>query len=1033
MDRIWENLDAAATPTAAVSAANQTVSAASNSSVATPQNSSELTSDDMNDVIKVLTDLDEYAEAVRNDKVGELTSVQDVSKVVDKATLANEKFVRLNAHQAELENRFEALHRRINKLRCLRMGAHITDELTAIREYSDSVAPLPQQLPPPPPTFSSSPKINPFNLGIRPHLNMPDGVMLPSVPAMPTTPPPPIALPTTPDIKIKEEIDEQKTSTRPPLPLSVPVKKVPRCPAPSIEDKSRCDEVLGQLESNLRHLVETHDSEATESSSGGESCDEFDNFSARSERTAPIKKRAKWAWLSRRASIASKWTWLTAQISDLEYRIRQQTDFYRQIRAAKGAVALGEPTVSWPAHAKKAVQGATPTEVPLSCRPPTRDYSRVDSTGRKIIIKEPASPVLSSVPPEDDDTFSACRTRPIKTLRRRRIIATMSLHRTSARAAKESTVRCDCIRPNIWCAICFGRTNHIQAPDPVSQDKSRTVALLDHSYHQVLSSKNDIPLELHIMQKIKNRSWLASASTSQANKDKAASQEVGKKRKKLKKSSSKDDDEAGLKSKKRLKRRESEGGQRSKKHKSFKGDKLRRKSVTVHHHADGSSIAMTDLSGGASDYDNMDGSPLPSPSMSHPSMSLAEQIRRKRETAFDIDNIVIPYSIAASTRVEKLKYKEILTPTWRLIDEDPFDWPKPVSTPKPTPIKPKANFNKDSKDKEKEKESMVTTVTAAMAEVAASAATTIDDLRNMEDISDLNYEVRHSKAEVEEQKRWTKPLKALTSASSSSSSNTANRSRSRRQGSHAEASSGCNTPDPLSPGTVERVDTLEVTTRPSTPVNDESPTLMSTPTSNNAASIRNRRRTSSATKSRDRNPSEDTQSSRCTTPSGVEQLQQQQQSQHEYVAPFEARQFPLSEEDYNFMLEDMPSGHECPPPLSAVLEDGNEADAESVPDHTSPARRASSRGSSVFDDEGTEEDPDWSGDIEDPDDPEWTGLENAQATPSGSAASSTVNNKSQPKKPPVATATSTVAAAASAAPAALAASANGVVKAISKN
>ena len=48
----------------------------------------------------------------------------------------------------------------------------------------------------------------------------------------------------------------------------------------------------------------------------------------------------------------------------------------------------------------------------------------------------------------------------------------------------------------------------------------------------------------------------------------------------------------------------------------------------------------------------------------------ARQIRRKRETAFDIDNIVIPYSMAASVRVEKLKYKEILTPTWRLLEEE---------------------------------------------------------------------------------------------------------------------------------------------------------------------------------------------------------------------------------------------------------------------------------------------------------------------------------------------------------------------------
>lgn len=38
--------------------------------------------------------------------------------------------------------------------------------------------------------------------------------------------------------------------------------------------------------------------------------------------------------------------------------------------------------------------------------------------------------------------------------------------------------------------------------------------------------------------------------------------------------------------------------------------------------------------------------------------------RRKRENSYDIDNIVIPYSIAASTRVEKLQYKEIPTPKY---------------------------------------------------------------------------------------------------------------------------------------------------------------------------------------------------------------------------------------------------------------------------------------------------------------------------------------------------------------------------------
>lgn len=36
--------------------------------------------------------------------------------------------------------------------------------------------------------------------------------------------------------------------------------------------------------------------------------------------------------------------------------------------------------------------------------------------------------------------------------------------------------------------------------------------------------------------------------------------------------------------------------------------------------------------------------------------------RRLRQNSYDINNIVIPYSVAASTRPEKLQYKEILTP-----------------------------------------------------------------------------------------------------------------------------------------------------------------------------------------------------------------------------------------------------------------------------------------------------------------------------------------------------------------------------------
>lgn len=54
----------------------------------------------------------------------------------------------------------------------------------------------------------------------------------------------------------------------------------------------------------------------------------------------------------------------------------------------------------------------------------------------------------------------------------------------------------------------------------------------------------------------------------------------------------------------------------------------------------------------------------------------------KRE--YDIDNIVIPYSIAAASRVEMVKYKEIVTPKWRIVEEldvDPIEFATTIPEP----------------------------------------------------------------------------------------------------------------------------------------------------------------------------------------------------------------------------------------------------------------------------------------------------------------------------------------------------------------
>lgn len=66
--------------------------------------------------------------------------------------------------------------------------------------------------------------------------------------------------------------------------------------------------------------------------------------------------------------------------------------------------------------------------------------------------------------------------------------------------------------------------------------------------------------------------------------------------------------------------------------------------------------AYSSAAGPSSKFDSPSTSPLLS------MQSISGYQRRNRINSYDIDNIVIPYSVAASTRVEKLQYKEIPTP-----------------------------------------------------------------------------------------------------------------------------------------------------------------------------------------------------------------------------------------------------------------------------------------------------------------------------------------------------------------------------------
>lgn len=58
------------------------------------------------------------------------------------------------------------------------------------------------------------------------------------------------------------------------------------------------------------------------------------------------QKKLEKKWTKDRSGIVSRWTWLQAQVSDLEFRIRQQGDIYKQLRLSKGSLFLRDPSCS---------------------------------------------------------------------------------------------------------------------------------------------------------------------------------------------------------------------------------------------------------------------------------------------------------------------------------------------------------------------------------------------------------------------------------------------------------------------------------------------------------------------------------------------------------------------------------------------------------------------------------------------------------------------------------------------------------------
>lgn len=681
----------------------------------------------------------------------------------------------------------------------------------------------------------------------------------------------------------------------------------------SITVSKGLEKFVSSSDSKLRFTENAFDSDVTESSSGGESDIEEESLSSVEveQYHTPLRQRSEWRWAVERAAIVSRWNWLQAHVSDLEYRIRQQTDIYRQIRANKGLIVLGDsPTpddsnrltasntagVDCVSHseAKANGPGSNPSSLPkilgkqvllpihpvehmTTCSTPTEptptkpcthprpvngvvnsvhnllpDSSSTDSSDAEELLNKKQRLIMQPTPP--DSTCVAARARPVLSCKKRRLVRPNNVQPLSRKVQRPLTVKCNC-DVTTSCIMCGSR-------NPVSQEHhydmpvSERLALLDPCLHPVLSFSDDIPLNTHFQPLLKGH-WQnkplerSKASNKPSQKHPrvlltgSLSDPSRKVRQKLvnsiitsaKYSHNKNRTEKILKhyddilSVSKLgsscnthgsERLQNKKRQREHSSEYTEGGKLSSDmgyGSMIGSHASSHATLMRQLSTSSENS---------SLSASQGTGYTPQPVRRRRgESSFDINNIVIPMSVAATTRVEKLQYKEILTPSWRVVDV-------------------KADLTNHKIEEE--------------------------DNEEIEDFSDVVIATRHSKCEEFERSRWTS-----WSASPISSQRRGSRSYKSTDGQTTPQPSNTNpsTPQPASPDvSFHSLSELPLTPSPhSPPAPPVSPDTLSVAFC--SLSRENVRRISN----------EDT---RCSTPDGGQEEQT--------VLPWEKRTFPLISE-----------------------------------------------------------------------------------------------------------------------------------------
>ncbi|XP_060799182.1 KAT8 regulatory NSL complex subunit 1 isoform X2 [Neoarius graeffei] len=316
----------------------------------------------------------------------------------------------------------------------------------------------------------------------------------------------------------------------------------------------------------------------------------------------------EWQWMRERAWLGSRWVWLQAQVSELEYGIRALTELYTHLRQGKLRAVHSVPETP--------LRAPRPSPAPHDCR------------FRKRLAEDPTP---SSQTPHNLAS-SAARVRPLLRQCRHRLIRWEGC---PALGAKAVTLPC-CCEPPAACVLCGP-----PRPPPVEKSAWMHQKRLDQYIHPVLSMPSDFPLAAHCTTPplVGHQShgavrWMGEATSSYMGRRGQGQLRVGRVRRRL---------ICPRPPSTLPPLNNTSGGSNCRSQRGVVSPGL------LHHQ-------VADLSH--------------LPGLSTPTDTPTQPLRRRRgESSFDINNLVMPLGLAGlGARVQKLQYKEIITPSWRELD-----------------------------------------------------------------------------------------------------------------------------------------------------------------------------------------------------------------------------------------------------------------------------------------------------------------------------------------------------------------------------